>query len=129
MVHWGSVCCDPPVPKGHQDELWRRCLIEGSMVVGLSKVTKDNVKEWMFRIRFVQRMLHQDLFRIATFRKHKGRPKLVEKDITVAIVKRWAGLWTNASNATREEFVNSVIHRVVQRIEAGVASEIKEGKA
>lgn len=126
MVHWGSVCCDPPVPKSSRDELWRRTLIEGSLVVCMSRLTQDNMGEWLFRIRFAQRLLDANLFKIGVTRKRGGRrPKLEEIDIDAKILRRWVGLWTNASNMTREEWVNAVIHRVVQRVEGGVDSEMK----
>lgn len=125
MVHWGSVLCQPPVPKSDMDGLWRQCLIEGSLVVCLSRLTDDNLREWLFRIRLAQRLLDQELFKIGIPRKRKGKATLVEKDITVKILRRWSGLWTNASNMTREEWVNAVIHKVVQRVEGGVDSEMK----
>ena len=127
MVHWGSVCCDPPVPKGHQDELWRRCLIEGSLVVGLSKLTDDNIEEWLFRIRLVQRLLHPGLFKLPVSTKRNSKQMLKEHDITFQILRRWSGLWTDTRNMTREEWVNAVIHKVVQQLDGGVRSEMRAG--
>ena len=128
MIHWGSVCCDPPVPTSKRDGLWRQCLIEASMVVCISRLRKDNLDEWLFRLRFAQRVLDSDLFKLAVPTKRNGKTTLKEHDISAKILRRWVGLWTNASNLTREEWVNAVIHKVVQRVEGGVKYQLEEGK-
>jgi hypothetical protein len=127
MVKWCSVVCSPPVPTSHRDGLWRRTLIEGSLVVCMSRLTDDNMAEWLFRIRFAQRLLDPGLFKLTTSTKRNGTQMPKEHDVTVKILRRWSGLWTDANNMTRHEWLNAVIHKVVQQVDGGVRSEVMTG--
>lgn len=128
MVHWGSVCCEPPVPKNNEDGLWRRTLVEASLVVCLSRVKEDNIDEWMFRLRLAQELLDPQLFKLLLPSRSK-KSKWREKDINPSVLRRWVGLWTNASNMTRHEWLNAVIHKMVERVERRVKTEVADAVA
>jgi hypothetical protein len=127
MVHWGSVCCDPPVPKSNEDGLWRQCLVEASLVVCLSKVTEANIEEWLFRLRLAQKLLDPEMFKLLLPSRSK-KSKWREKDIDAGVLRRWVGLWTNAKSMERMEWINAVAHKVVERVERQVRDELKEGE-
>lgn len=123
MVHWGTVTCDPPVPTDAVDEAWRNHLIEHCGVVGLSKVTPDNIDEWLWRIAFLQRTLSHHIGRVYFGAKDGGR---VTHNLTPAILRRWAGLWTNWSTYKRKEFVQLRLRRLEQDCDAQVRHQMEE---
>lgn len=119
MIHWGTVTCDPPVPTDVVDEAWRNHLIEHCGVVGLSNVTHDNIEEWLWRITFLQATMSRDIGRVY-FGAGAKHGKRVTHNITPAILRRWAGLWTNWSTYTRKEFVQLRLRRLEQDTDAQV---------
>lgn len=108
-VVWSTASCNPPTPTGKDDDaLWRSCLIDSSGIVGLSKVTEDNVEEWLWRLEFLRRVLSQDVGCLVyndggTIRREPAKP---------ADIRRWVGLWTNWSNYTRPAFVKRWVEDV-----------------
>lgn len=120
MVHWGSVECDPPTPTDETDAAWRAQLIDLSGPVGLSKITEDNVEEWMWRILFLQQMLHEDC---GVLHWSDGKGGRRSESITIHILRRWVGLWTNWSNMTRAKFTKHYVDRMHQRIDGAVREQ------
>ena len=104
MVHWGSEDCVPPLPADDVDGAWRGHLIDYAQVVGLPSVTEANVEEWYWRLTYLRRvapgatgpglMLWLD-----------GKGTETRHYITLAILRRWVGLWTNWSRYTRAKWV------------------------
>jgi hypothetical protein len=106
MVHWGSEDCVPPLPTDDVDAAWRWHLIDCAPAVGLSSVTEDNADEWYWRIKY--------LMRSEPGRTGPGRMawpdasgKVTQRHITLAILRRWVGLWTNWSKYTRAKWVKA----------------------
>jgi hypothetical protein len=101
-VHWGSETCVPPLPKDDTDRAWRAHLIEWAGVVGLSSIREDNVTEWLWRLRFLSKTLGWEAAALC-YSEVKGKHR--KEWITLEILQRWVGLWTNWSNVTRKEWV------------------------
>lgn len=121
MVHWGSVTCDPPTPIDQTDAAWRSHLIDQAGVVGLSSVTEDNVEEWMWRLTFLRRTLSQD---VGCLQWLDGPGKGTRRErITMAVLRRWIGLWTNWPNEKRPAWVKHRIDRLTQDCDATVRVE------
>lgn len=109
MVHWGTEKCVPPTPTDDTDAAWREHLIGWAGVVGLSSVTEGNVTEWLWRLTFLQRTLGWEP---GCLRYAEGNGKYRDEYITIDILRRWVGLWTNWSNVTRKEFVKLRLQRI-----------------
>lgn len=122
MVHWGSNDCTPPLPTDDVDAAWRAHLVEHAGVVGLSSITKDNVEEWMWRMTFLQQTLSQDCGCLIW---GDGPGKLKRMRLTIGILRRWVGLWTNWSNYKRPEFVKLRLQRLTQDCDATVKNELR----
>jgi hypothetical protein len=116
-VVWNTASCDPPTPKDDADAAWRNHLIEHSGVIGLSRITEDNVEDWLWRFTFLQRTLSRDCGCLIW---GDGPGKHRREYITLPILRRWVGLWTNWSNQTRPAFVKLRMQRLEQDSDAVV---------
>lgn len=117
MVHWGSEDCKPPLPKDDHDAAWRAHLIEWAGVVGLSSVTKENAEEWLWRLTFLQKTLGWEPGCLCW---SEGKGKHRKEYITLPILRRWVGLWTNWSNLRRDEWIKLRLSRLTQECDATV---------
>lgn len=110
-VHWGTDDCIPPLPQDDTDAAWREHLIAWSGVVGLSSVTADNVEEWLWRLTFLQHTLGWEPGCLCW---SEGKGKTRKEYITLPILRRWIGLWTNWSSVKRKEWVKLRVERLTQ---------------
>lgn len=123
MVHWGSHDCNPPLPTDDTDACWRAHLVEHAGVVGLSSIKEDNVEEWMWRLTFLQHTLSDEVGCLM-WSDEQGKRR---KDfITITILRRWVGLWTNWSNVKRAEFVKLRMQRLTEQCDLTVRREVRE---
>jgi hypothetical protein len=84
-----SNCVAGKAPQNDEERAWLERLGFGSVIVKLDAITVDNLPEWLFRFRFVERLL----------------PDPSEEPISVAAIERWVGLRTNVGPVTRSEWV------------------------
>jgi hypothetical protein len=104
MVHWGSDKCVPPLPTDNVDGAWRGHLIDYAQVVGLPSVTEANVEEWYWRLTYLRRISPGATGPGLMLWFH-GDGTSTSHYITLAILRRWVGLWTNWSKYTRAKWV------------------------
>jgi hypothetical protein len=117
MVHWGSEDCKPPLPKDDTDADWRSHLVDWSGVVGLSSIQEDNVTEWLWRLTFLSKTLGWEPAALCYSDGKGGHRK---EWITLEILHRWVGLWTNWSNVNRKEWVKDRLDRITHYCDAEV---------
>ena len=123
MVHWGSEDCVPPLPTDDTDGAWRSHFVEWAGVVGLSSIKEDNVEEWMWRLTFLEETLGWEAAALAFAEKKGG---LRKEWVTMPILRRWVGLWTNWSNVKRKEWVKLRMERLTQTCDLKVKLELKK---
>jgi hypothetical protein len=116
-VHWGTEDCKPPLPQDDTDGAWRGHLIEWAGVVGLSSIKEDNVTEWLWRLTFLSKTLGWEAAALCYGDEEGGHRK---EWITLEILQRWVGLWTNWSNVTHKEFVKLRVQRLTDDCDATV---------
>ena len=104
MVHWGSEDCVPPLPADDVDGALRGHLIDYAQVVGLPSVTEANVEEWYWRLTYLRRISPGATGPGLMLWFH-GDGTSTSHYITLAILRRWVGLWTNWSEYTRAKWV------------------------
>jgi hypothetical protein len=113
-LHWNAEACEPATC---DDEVDRRDnLVWATMCLGLSSITAKNIGEWLWRAEFAKRLG----FDCTTVKYMKH-----EEPLTVADLRRWTGLYTNASNETRPAFVKKVMGEVTRIIDRQVKNELK----
>jgi hypothetical protein len=100
-LHWDSTKCNPAEPVDDNDFNGRECMIWGSIAVDLGEVTEKNVDEWMFRLRFLERI---------------GRG-ITNTPMPESIVRRWVGLKMNVSTETRKKWMKKRMDRLEQDVE------------
>lgn len=116
-VVWNVASCDPVEAKDHVDLAWRNHLIEHSGVIGLSRITEDNVEEWLWRFTFLQSTLSKDCGCLIW---GDGPGKHRREYITLPVLRRWVGMWTNWSDMTRPAFVRQRVARLEQACDGEV---------
>jgi hypothetical protein len=121
-VHWGTEDCKPPLPQDDTDAAWRGHLIEWAGVVGLSSIKEDNVTEWLWRMTFLSETLGWEAAALCYGDGDGGHRK---EWITLEILQRWVGLWTNWSNVTRKEWVKLRVQRLTDDCDATVRDATK----
>jgi len=104
MVHWGREKCVPPLPTDDVDGAWRGHLIDYALGVGLSSVTEANVEEWYWRLTYLRR-ISPAATGPGLMLWFDGNGTSTSHYITLAILRRWVGLWTNWSKYTRAKWV------------------------
>jgi len=123
MVHWGTEKCVPPLPRDDGDGDWRDHFIGWAGVVGLSSITESNVEEWYWRMTFLADTVCLEAAAIAYGRPGKGVEKVF---VTLPILRRWVGLWTNWSHVNRQEWVKQRVERHTNSCDAAVRLALKE---
>ena len=101
-LNWGSEKCKTPLPKDETEAAWRNIIVWGSLPLCLSRITEDNIEEWLWRAHFMYRIsdLHEAPMCIRT------GPSISEEHlVTKEILERWVGLWTNAPYLPRKTWV------------------------
>jgi hypothetical protein len=126
MVHWGTDKCVPPLPQDDRDGDWRTHFIGWASVVGLSSITEANVEEWLWRLTFLSDTVGWEAAALAYGRKEGGHKKVF---VTLPILRRWVGLWTNWSNVKRKEWVKLRVERLEEGCDATVRLALKEEEA
>jgi hypothetical protein len=116
MVHWGTESCDPPTPTNDMDGYWRRLLIESAGIVGLSRVTEDNIEEWLWRFAYLRTVIGRDIGCVIM----GGKAERKWHKVTPQVLRRWVGLWTNWSDISRHAFVRMRQERVEQECDREV---------
>jgi len=102
-----SNCVAGTAPRNDEERAWLQRLGFGSVIVKLDAITVDNVPEWLFRFRFVERLL----------------PDPSEQPMSVAAIERWIGLRTNVGPIPRPEWVSWVAARAAEDV---LASPLRE---
>lgn len=116
-LNWDAKAC---APVGENEIDRRDNLVWATMSLGLSSITAKNVEEWLWRAKFAARLGFD-----CTTLTYSDR----EEPLTAAILRRWVGLYTNASNETRPAFVKKCIGEVTRRVDRQVKDELKETEA
>jgi hypothetical protein len=122
MVHWGSKDCNPPLPTDEVDAAWRMHLVEHAGVVGLSSVKHSNVEEWLWRMTFLQQTLSEDCGCLIW---GDGPGKIKRMYLTIDVLRRWVGLWTNWSTLNRKEFVKLRVDRLTQECDGTLKEALR----
>lgn len=102
-----SNCGAGSAPRNDEERAWLQRMSFGSVIVKLDAITVDNVPEWLFRCRFVERLL----------------PDPSEEPIPVAAIERWIGLRTNVGPMSRSEWVSGVAVRAAEEVLRSVPCE------
>lgn len=108
-LHWGTEKCKPSLPKDDIDGEWRTGLLWASLGVGLSRIEESNVDEWIFRLRFLERI---------------GYSNATEK-YPEAVVRRWIGLWTNATNEKRSDWLRRYANNLAEDVQRDIEYQRK----
>lgn len=122
-VVWNTASCDPPTPTSDRDGEWRDVLIAASGLVGLSRVTADNLEEWLWRMAFLRRVLDPHVGCLV-FANRKGGYDTTE--IGVSELRRWVGLYTNWGTDTRQAWVRRWTAWLEKKADAAVQAAIRE---
>lgn len=123
-LNWNAERCKPVAPIDDRDGDWREFLIWATMSVGLCSVTAKNIEEWLFRLKFLNHVgLGEDSL---TYYVEGNREKV---PLTAAVLRRWIGLGTNASEMTRSQFVKNTVAQVERRVSSQVRSALREEEA
>lgn len=93
-------------------------LIWGAMVVDLGNITDANIEEWVFRMRLGDALLGP-YFSM----KYEGEERF---DISPAHLRKFVGLTTNVSDATRHKWFKKVLAQATERFTSRVASEMQK---
>jgi hypothetical protein len=125
MVHWGTEDCVPPLPHDDTDAAWRGHLIDWAGVVGLSSVKEDNVEEWYWRLQFLSETLGWEAAALCYGDGKGGHRK---EFITLPIIRRGVGLWTNWSNVKRVEWVKLRVQRITETCDRRVRRQLEDEK-
>jgi hypothetical protein len=112
-LHWGSERCDPPLPDGEEEGAWRQTLIFGSCAISLPRLTSETLPEWLWRIRYFQQVCDGTAFQLHYGVTEPGKKR--DEDISVPILKRWVGLWTNASECKKRKEWMAAMDTVASR--------------
>jgi hypothetical protein len=122
MVHWGTEKCVPPLPTDDTDGAWRGHLIDWAGVVGLSSITEKNVEEWLWRLEFLSETIGWEAAALCYGDGKGGHRK---EYITLPILRRWVGLWTNWSNVNRKAWVKQRVERLTEGCDRHVRNALK----
>ena len=87
-----SKCVAGTARCNDEERAWLERLGFGSVIVKLDAITADNVTEWLFRFRFIERLW----------------PDMGVEPMPVAAIERWIGLRTNVAPIPQPEWVLSV---------------------
>lgn len=108
-LHWDTRKCEPPTPICDGDAQNLDTLIWSTIAVDLGAITKANVKEWQFRLRFLEQC----------------GMALTVKPMPMHIVHRWIGLSVNVCDKTRKQWLKKVMGNLERRVEDNVFYENK----
>ena len=100
-LNWDSTNCNPAEPVDDNDFNGRECMIWGSIAVDLGEVNEKNVDEWMFRLRFLERI---------------GRG-ITSTPMPESIVRRWVGLKMNVITENRKKWMKKRMDRLERDVE------------
>jgi len=89
----GVVIEKPKDPLG----IFLNSIILTTVCVDLDKITEKNIREWIWRIEFLNQLGKSSISQNQVFR------------ITPGVLKRFIGLSTNATNNTRKRFIKKVV--------------------
>lgn len=97
-LDWDCEDCANPLPADKEESGIRHALIWASLGLNLGSIKEDNVDEWVFRL-FHQKRLGLDLI-------------YLDKDVTPqeveGWVRRWVGMFTNATTKTRKKWLSEM---------------------
>lgn len=103
-----SNCIAGTAPHNDEERAWLDRLGFGSVMVKLNAITADNVPEWLFRFRYVERLL----------------PDPSESPMPVAAIERWIGLRTNVGHVPRSKWVSGVAVRAAEDVFISLPREL-----
>ena len=87
-----------------------------TMAVGLREISEENWKEFLFRLKMIERVDGPIL------RKVDSKPAYY----TPEIIKKRIGLWSNVSNETRSSWLKRYLNRIYVSIEREIEIECQE---
>lgn len=103
-----SNCVAGPVPRNDEERDWLQRLGFGAPVVKLDTITADNVNEWVFRFRLLERFW----------------PDTGAGPMPVTAFERWIGLRTNVARVPQPEWVSEVAQHITMDILMNVQCEL-----
>lgn len=103
-----SNCLAGTAPCNDEESAWLERLGLGSGMVKMDVITVDNVSEWLFRFRLVERLW----------------PDTGVEPMSVAAIERWLGLSTNVTPMPRTEWVSSVAEHVAVEVLMNLQCEL-----
>lgn len=117
-LHWDIRNCDQSACWDAEGNMTQTCesMIWATMVVGISHITEKTVSEFAYRLEFDRRLC-------GTFKSAEDKP------VTVASLRPFIGLNTNATTWTRiqfekktAKFFSDIFHRETKKEESNVDS-------
>jgi hypothetical protein len=100
-LDWNTTKCKVPTAHGKQEAEERELIVFATNWIGLSSVTRDNLREWLVRLRVCEEL---------------GRGQIVGRN-PLGSLERWIGLETNVDDETREEWTNRLLTVAFERAE------------
>jgi len=95
-------------------------LVFKSMAIGLDKITKQNIDEWLIRISLIDELYGTTLM----MKDDKGIAKPYH--ITSNDLERHIGLWTNANTFTRKKLVSNCVSGILRDIHYKVYQDVEK---
>lgn len=99
-LNWDSTKCANPVPANETEAGERECLIWGSIGLDLGEITQENVNEWFFRFKFLEKI-------------NRG---FTTQPMTMDVIQRWVGLRMNVISQTRKKWIKRVMEQVEREV-------------
>jgi hypothetical protein len=128
-LHWNiKNCKDLEEIKSKEEWGTTNTLIWLTIPVGLGNITEDNWKEFLFRIRVMEKLsgpfLHQ--FIPNTDPPEDGKGTQVPIYFTPKMVKKRIGLYTNVSDETRSAWMKNRMKHLLNEIMEGIEQDEKD---
>lgn len=115
-LHWDTTNCPAgPWPgESGSDEEWNilQTLIWASIGIDLGVIHESNVEEWLYRLRFCDRILNEKMY----------------AHIKPEHLRRWIGLSMNVADVSRAKFQTRWVKYIAQNVQANVVAELKESE-
>lgn len=106
-LNWDSTKCNPAEPVDDNDFNSRECMIWGSVAVDIGEITEKNIDEWVFRLRFLDRL---------------GRG-ITNTPVPESVVRRWIGLKMNVVTEPRKKWMKKRLDRLERDVEYAIKNE------
>lgn len=130
-LHWNLEKCEN-LEEIKSEKEWGTTnnLIWMTMAVGLGEISEQNWKEFLFRIRVLERIDGAFLYinHPTTDPPESGKIRREALYYTVEMVKKRIGLYTNVSNETRATWIKRRTTEMFEKMEKEIEEEAKKLK-